>query len=137
VKSSKSLANKLTNPLCPCESSKQYNACCQPYHTGLSAPTAEALMRSRYSAFVLNLETYLLQTWHPETRPTTLNLANDPPTKWLGLQVKQATNTSETTATVEFIARYKVSGKAEKLHEISQFVRIEASWYYLTGELLS
>jgi len=90
-------------------------------------------MRSRYTAFVMGLEEYLLQTWHPETRPATLNLNEDPPTKWLGLQIKHAESTSETTATVEFIARYKVAGKAERLHELSQFIRIEGRWYYQTG----
>lgn len=91
-------------------------------------------MRSRYTAFVLGLEDYLLQTWHPSTRPAALNLADDPPTKWLGLQIKRAVSTGETTAIVEFVARYKVAGKATRLHEISQFERIDERWYYLSGE---
>ena len=93
-------------------------------------------MRSRYTAFVLGLEVYLLQTWHTETRPTKLNLNEEPPTKWLGLQVKRAENTSETNATVAFVARYKVAGKAERLHELSQFVRIAGCWYYVSGDYL-
>ncbi len=93
-------------------------------------------MRSRYTAYVLGLEHYLLQTWHPATRPTSLNLAdNDAPIKWIGLQVKLAKLTSETTATVEFVARYKIGGKAERMHELSQFERMETHWYYLTGEV--
>lgn len=119
---------------CPCESGKPYQACCELLHKGLAAPTAEKLMRSRYTAFVLQLEDYLLSTWHPETRPTSLGLAQDPPTKWLGLQIKHAENTSETTAVVEFVARYKIAGKATKLHEVSQFERIDGRWYYLSGE---
>lgn len=91
-------------------------------------------MRSRYTAFVFKLEAYLLSTWHSTTRPATLNLAEDPPTKWLGLQIKHAENTSETTAIVEFVARYKIAGKAERLHETSQFERINGHWYYLAGE---
>jgi len=91
-------------------------------------------MRSRYTAFVLHLEDYLLNTWHPETRPTSLGLAEDPPTKWLGLQIKRFENTSETTATVEFVARYKIANKATRLHETSQFERIDGRWYYLNGE---
>ena len=91
-------------------------------------------MRSRYTAFVLQIEDYLLGTWHPETRPNSLGLAEDTPTKWLGLQIKRAENTSETTAIVEFVARYKIAGKAKKLHEISQFERIDGRWYYLSGE---
>ena len=94
-------------------------------------------MRSRYTAFVLGLEKYLLQTGHPDTRPTALNLNEDPPTKWLGLQVKHAANTSETSATVEFVARYKINGKAGKIHEISQFVCINGYWYYLAGDHLA
>lgn len=94
-------------------------------------------MRSRFTAFVLQLEDYLLSTWHPETRPTSLGLAEDPPTKWLGLQIKRAENTSETTAIVEFVARYKIAGKATKLHEISQFEHIDGRWYYLSGEFNS
>lgn len=125
-------SKKALDALCPCESGKSYKACCEPYHLGLLAPTAEALMRSRYTAYALGLEPYLLQTWHPDTRPLTLNLSEDQAIKWLGLQVKQVT-TSETAATVNFIARYKVSGKAERLHELSQFVRIENAWYYLHG----
>jgi SEC-C motif-containing protein len=94
-------------------------------------------MRSRYSAFVLGLEDYLLESWHPKTRPTALNLAEDPPTKWLGLQIKRAENISETTATVEFVARYKVAGKATRLHETSKFERIDGRWYYFSGEFNS
>lgn len=92
-------------------------------------------MRSRYTAFVLGLEEYLLTTWHLNTRPSALNLAEEPPKKWLGLQIKQAENLDENNATVEFVARYKIAGKATRLHEISQFERIDGRWYYLTGEL--
>jgi SEC-C motif domain protein len=88
-------------------------------------------MRSRYSAYVLGLEAYLLNTWAAETRPIALNLSNDTATKWLGLQVKRAENASETTAIVEFVARYKIGGKAERLHEISQFVRVDSCWLYV------
>ncbi len=123
--------------LCPCESGKPYVTCCEALHKGFNATTAETLMRSRYTAFVLGLEDYLIKTWHPITRPTQLNLAEDPPTKWLGLQIKYAENTSETTATVEFVARYKIAGKAERLHEISQFELVDGRWYYLSGEFKS
>lgn len=94
-------------------------------------------MRSRYTAFVMGLEEYLLQTWHPDTRPATLNLNEDLPTKWLGLQIKHAENTSETSAKVEFVALYKIADKTVRLHELSQFVRIEGCWYYLEGDYLS
>ena len=119
--------------MCYCDSTKSYSICCQPLHQGLAAATAEALMRSRYSAYVLGLEDYLLHTWHPDTRPAKLDLAADTHTKWLGLQVKQFVAISEDTATVEFVARYKIGGKAERLHELSQFVRMDGRWYYLNG----
>lgn len=125
--------NKTSPSFCPCESGKLYNICCEPAHKGSTAATAEALMRSRYTAYVLGLEDYLLKTWAAETRPAALNLSADRLTKWLGLQVKRAENTSETSAIVEFVARYKINGKAERLHEISQFVRVDGYWYYLAG----
>lgn len=122
---------KNADALCPCESAKPYQHCCEIYHRGIAAPTAEALMRSRYTAYVRGLETYLLDTWHPDTRPTVLNLLEDPLT-WLGLQIKQAHNIGN-TATVYFIARYTIAGKAYRLCELSQFVRLDDRWYYLEG----
>ncbi|MGZ8983396.1 MAG: YchJ family protein [Methylotenera sp.] len=121
--------------LCPCESGKPYSACCEPYHKGTPAPTAEALMRSRYTAYVRGMEDYLLQTWHSDTCPATLDLGltGKVQTKWLGLQIKQFVSLSESSATVEFIARYKIAGKAERLHENSQFRKINQRWYYLDG----
>lgn len=119
---------------CPCGSGLRYANCCQPLHHGQAANSAEALMRSRYSAYVLHLKPYLLATWHPDTRPDTLDLSQDN-TKWLGLQVLRAATTSPTTAIVEFIARYKVGGmRAERMHEISEFVYTDA-WYYVTGQI--
>lgn len=117
---------------CPCGSGALYQDCCEPYHLSLAAPSAEKLMRSRYSAYVLGLEEYLLDTWHPSTRPQYLNLANDR-TKWLGLEVKRLEPNDE-SAIVEFIARYKINGKAEKLHETSRFKRIAQRWFYVDGE---
>ena len=89
-------------------------------------------MRSRYSAYVLKLEAYLLATWHPDTRPATLDLLSDN-TKWLGLEVKNHITTVSDRATVEFAACYKISSRACRLHEISQFVRVEGRWFYLDG----
>lgn len=90
-------------------------------------------MRSRYTAYVMELEDYLLKTWHPETRPQALNLSEDTAIKWLGLQVINTMLTGDDSATVTFVARYKICGKAEKIHEISKFLRIENVWYYLSG----
>ncbi|MDO9010652.1 MAG: YchJ family metal-binding protein [Gallionella sp.] len=117
---------------CPCGGG-DYANCCGGYHNGAPAPDAETLMRSRYSAYVLKLEGYLLATWHPGTRPATLNLAGET-TKWLGLQVKKHAVESSDRATVEFIARYKTAGRAHKLHEISRFVREDGHWLYVDGK---
>ncbi|WP_020182232.1 YchJ family protein [Methylotenera sp. 1P/1] len=118
---------------CPCGSAKAYASCCQPLHHGQAAKSAEALMRSRYAAYVLHLENYLLATWHSSTRPDSLDLAHDD-IKWLGLEVLREEVTSPSTAIVEFIARYKVGGtRAERMHEVSEFVYTNA-WYYVTGQ---
>ncbi|QDX80432.1 hypothetical protein B9N43_03640 [Denitratisoma sp. DHT3] len=117
---------------CPCGSGKPYADCCGPCHAGKPAATAEALMRSRYSAYVLALESYLLGTWHPTTRPVSLDLAPAP--KWLGLSVKRHETLGTDNAVVEFVARYKVGGRAHRLHESSRFRREDGCWYYVDGE---
>ena len=91
-------------------------------------------MRSRYSAFVLGLRDYLLASWHASTRPAELELATTPPTKWLGLEIRNHQTTTDDAATVEFVARYKIGGRAHRLHETSRFVREDGRWYYLDGE---
>jgi SEC-C motif-containing protein len=117
---------------CPCGSS-DYASCCGRYHQQLNAPDAASLMRSRYSAYVLKREDYLLETWHLSTRPAALELASDH-TKWLGLEVKKHVVESATHAAVEFVAFYKIAGKAHRLHEISLFVFEDNKWFYLDGE---
>ena len=88
-------------------------------------------MRSRYTAYTLELTGYLLSTWHPSTRPATLDLQK---TRWLGLTIREHT-TGGDTATVDFIARYKVHGKAHRLHERSRFLREDGRWYYVDGDI--
>lgn len=122
---------------CPCGSGRPYAACCGRWHAGpqhLQAPDAEALMRSRYSAFVLGLHDYLRATWHPSTRPATLG-PDEPGLKWLGLQVRQHRVLDDTHAEVEFVARSKLGGRAHRLHERSRFVRDNGQWFYVDGEL--
>jgi SEC-C motif domain protein len=125
---------KSPKPACPCDSGLSYEKCCQPYHHGISAPSAEALMRSRYTAYVFGLEDYLLATWHVNTRPVSLHLTDDKHTKWIGLQVKDCQTLTESSATVEFIARYKMNGKSERLHEVSLFEKIDQKWVYVNGK---
>lgn len=127
-------ARKSTARPCPCGAQQSYAACCGNYHAGGAAPTAEALMRSRYSAYVLVLEAYLLATWHASTRPMSFDLARDGATRWLGLEVKKHESTGTDSATVEFVARYRIAGHAHRLHETSRFLSEEGRWYYLDGE---
>lgn len=93
------------------------------------------MMRSRYSAYALKLEAYLLATWHPGTRPATLDLAADN-TKWLGLEVRKHLSESADHATVEFVARYKIGGRAGRLHEVSNFAREDGRWFYVDGKFI-
>lgn len=120
---------------CPCGSGRSLAACCGQYHAGRPAPDAASLMRSRYSAYVLELEDYLLTTWHPATRPAALELGASPRPHWLGLAVKSHTVEDVSHATVEFVARYKLNGRAFKLHEISRFERVDGNWLYLDGDI--
>jgi SEC-C motif-containing protein len=122
------------HPRCPCGGA-DYALCCGRFHNGAPAPDAEALMRSRYSAYALKLEDYLLASWHPDTRPATLDLAADQ-CKWIGLEVKKHQQESADNASVEFIARYKINGRALHLHETSRFVREAGRWFYVDGEFV-
>jgi SEC-C motif domain protein len=102
---------------------------------GAAAPDAQALMRSRYTAYVLQDEAYLLATWHPSTRPA--SAAWEPGTRWLGLEVRRHQAIDAQHAEVEFVARCRQGGgKAQRLHERSRFVREEARWYYVDGDIL-
>jgi SEC-C motif-containing protein len=122
--------------LCPCGSSQPYLACCARYvEGGEPAPTAEALMRSRYTAYTLLREDYLLATWHHSTRPAALGLTEEVSTNWIGLEVKRHEQQDTGHAIVEFVARYKVGGRAQRLHEVSRFVREAGQWFYVDGDI--
>ena len=127
---------------CPCGLPAAYADCCGRWHHGpqfLQAPDAQTLMRSRYSAYVLRREDYLLATWHPDTRPASLRLtAQQPVPTWLGLEIRRAQAADDDHATVEFVARYRLGGgRAQRQHETSRFVRENGRWHYLDGELKS
>lgn len=120
---------------CPCGQPQRYAACCGRWHGGplhLQAPDAETLMRSRYSAYALALDDYLLATWHASTRPPHIHF--EPGLRWLGLQVRRQLCSDAEHALVEFVARSKLGGRAHRLHETSRFVREGGRWYYLDGE---
>jgi SEC-C motif-containing protein len=100
---------------------------------GAPAPDAEALMRSRYSAFVLHDADYLLATWHASTRPPALSF--EPGLRWLGLEVRAHRAPDADHAEVEFVARSRLAGRGQRLHERSRFVREAGRWYYLDGDV--
>ena len=117
---------------CPCLSGATYGACCAPFHRGETlAPSAERLMRSRYSAYVTGNVPYLLATWHPTTKPRTLNL--DPAQRWYLLDIEHTSRGGmlDNTGTVEFTAKYRLGGRAGEQHENSRFVRERRRWYYV------
>ncbi|WP_372965943.1 YchJ family protein [Marinobacter sp.] len=116
---------------CPCGSGKTYSHCCQPLHLGQPAPSPEALMRSRFAAFVLKDQRYLRATWHPDTRPSELELDHSP--AWTSLQIiagREVGNQGE----VYFRATYRAGQGWGFLEERSDFVKEGDHWYYLTGD---
>ncbi len=134
---------------CPC-GGPSYASCCAPYiDGGAIAPSAEALMRSRYTAYAQGKEAYLRATWHSSTRPQDAILDPEEKLQWLGLEVKSALRLRQRKAesgqsgaepnqdTVEFVARFKIHGRAQRLHEISHFVREPGEgglrWFYVDG----
>lgn len=119
---------------CPCGSGVARAECCEPLLLGTRpAATAEALMRSRYAAYVTMNEPYLLASWHERTRPKRIEL--HPRQRWLGLRVvrAEAGTATDDAGVVEFIARYRIDGRGHRLHEISRFLRTDAGWFYLDG----
>ncbi|MEV6123455.1 YchJ family metal-binding protein [Streptomyces sp. SID8352] len=118
---------------CPCGLSGAYPECCGRFHSGAAAaPTAEALMRSRYCAFVKGDAGYLLRTWHPRTRPARLD--PDTGTRWTGLEILAtgAGSAFHSAGTVTFRASYR----GGSLHERSRFERVDGAWVYVDGEFL-
>ena len=121
---------------CPCYSGKPYAECCQPLHAGQAAPNAERLMRSRYSAYALKLPDYIWQSWHPDTRPSSLSQEELAGIKWLKLQVLSHTQPETDTAFVKFTATFQAGKqKKEQLTEHSRFSRASGRWLYVDGQV--
>jgi SEC-C motif-containing protein len=121
---------------CPCLTGLTYGECCGPLHAGArGAGTAEALMRSRYSAFAVSDTAYLLATWHPSTRPASLSL--EPDQRWLRLDVLAVAGGGpfDDVGTVEFVATYRSDGGRGSLREVSRFVREGGRWFYVDGDV--
>ncbi len=128
-----------TNPIrperCPCQSGESYLGCCGPLHSGQTvAPSAERLMRSRYSAFAVGDDAYLLSTWHPKTRPREFEL--DPALVWTRLDIHRTLHGGpfDTDGIVEFTAHCRSDGIRSTQHEVSRFVRVDRRWLYLDAE---
>lgn len=124
---------------CPCGSGLLYERCCEPYLNGTSHPaTAEELMCSRYTAHVLRKEAYLLDSWHSSTRPQQIEFLTER-VKWIGLKIisTRAGLANDVRGRVEFLARYKINGKACRLHETSHFIKEQGRWFYVDGEISS
>ncbi|PRA79263.1 YchJ family protein [Microbacterium sp. MYb66] len=120
---------------CPCSSGDVFGACCQPLLEGVSAPTAERLMRSRYTAFVLEDAAHLLRTWHPTTRPRTIDF--EPELEWRRLLIldRAAGGPFDREGIVEFEAFWRQGAERGSLHERSRFVREDRTWYYVDGDV--
>jgi len=124
---------------CPCGSTLPFDSCCGPLLAAQRhAATAEQLMRSRYTAYVTRNAAYLNATWHPDTRPVSLDLDSQPSPRWTGLKLLHTTAglAGDSQGTVEFVARYKLNGRAHRIHEVSRFVREHGRWFYLAGDLI-
>ncbi|NOZ10000.1 MAG: YchJ family protein [Gammaproteobacteria bacterium] len=123
---------------CHCGSGQSYLNCCGRYITASDhPPTAEALMRSRYTAYVLGHEAYLLQTWHQTTRPEKLSLQGGDAIEWLGLSVdaSERGDIADSTGVVEFTVHYRAKSKMAVLRERSQFVQECGQWFYVDGQM--
>jgi SEC-C motif domain protein len=122
---------------CPCLSGEQYVDCCGRFHGGSAeAATAEQLMRSRYSAFVLLDAGYLLKTWHASSRPADLDF--DPGLQWRRLDIVSVERGGplDTEGMVEFKAHFRHDGERGVHHETSRFVRVDRRWYYVDAVAL-
>lgn len=133
---------------CPCGTGEIFGACCGRFHhafaegSGIAAPTPEALMRSRFTAFAAGNEPYLLATWHPSTRPASLEL--DPTLRWYRLDILATSGgVFDSTGTVEFAAHYRSqpgTPEDERVRgvqrEKSRFERVNGEWMYVDGEVL-
>lgn len=122
---------------CPCGTGRSFAECCAAFvEDGLPAPTAEQLMRSRYSAYALRRDDHVFRTWHPRTRPA--DVATDPALTWTGLRIlaSDAGGPDDATGTVEFRATWQVGQQSGAMHELSRFERRGGRWVYVDGDEL-
>lgn len=111
-----------------------FTECCAPIIQGTAAaPTAERLMRSRFTAFTIGDADYLLRSWHPTTRPRSLDV--DPELRWFRLDIlgRLKGGLLDTEGTVEFVAHYRSPGGSGEQRENSRFLRHNGAWHYLAA----
>lgn len=130
--------SKLDNSvLCLCGTSIDYSNCCRLYHIGeRTAPTSQALMRSRYCAYALANIEYIKKTMQGKPligfdEAKVKYWAES--VEWLGLEIISTRNESPERGFVEFIARFMERGKPQYIHEISEFHCIDGQWFYVDG----
>lgn len=132
------MSQKEKKRLCPCGTGLKFAECCAPFLEGRQpAPTAEALMRSRYTAFAVQDVPYLLRSWHRSTRPASLDLDDQAGFAWHGLEVLETEGggPEEQNGVVEFVANFSGHGQEHRLHERAQFVCEEGQWLYVDGKV--
>jgi SEC-C motif-containing protein len=125
--------------VCPCNSTKELEACCGPLLADAKlAPTAEALMRSRYTAYVLENYAHVLRTCHATTRPAEEEFAGGKAVDWCGLEIRhtEAGGEGDDEGIVEFVASYRAQGAILGLHERASFVKEDGQWFYVDGDMV-
>jgi len=125
--------------VCPCNHAKEFDQCCGPYLAGdKAAPTAEALMRSRFSAYVREDYGYVVRTCHSSTRPSEKDFEGASSARWTRLEIlrTEAGDEHDTEGIVEFVAHYEASGQPFGLHEESRFLKEDGQWFYLDGDII-
>ncbi len=127
---------------CPCGLEQTYEKCCAPFINGKALPpTAEALMRSRYSAFVKGAVDYIVESHHPDTRsevnPEEIKSWSQH-SKWLGLEIREKDKgaAADSTGQIEFVCRYEVDGQGLEHHELSDFKKEDGRWYFVDGKII-
>lgn len=119
---------------CQCGSTETYTECCGRFiDAGAEADTAEQLMRSRYTAYAMRHEAYLRRTWVKAHCPAVLFEQEAP--QWIGLKILRTEGglAGDVAGNVEFVARYRINGRAYRLHEVSEFIRDDGRWLYVKG----
>ena len=120
---------------CPCGLATDYADCCGRFHAGEPAPDAERLMRSRFTAFSIKDAAYLLETWHPSTRPAEIDLDDDVVWRRLVIIDRAGGGPFDRDGEVEFEAFWQQGAERGSLRERSRFVREDRRWLYLDGQV--